>query len=112
MPAIAGFVVGAAIALTAAQVFWTRTLRAAVPTALQSLEDRQQYSCVISLAALDKLETGNTDGAKLILARDVASYYRHPIGRADSPERRKLMPHIDAVRSKSSALNEELSKKP
>ena len=109
--ATVGFVIGAALGLSGAHLFWMRTFRAAIPSALQSLEDRQQYSCAISLAALDRLETGETERAKLLLAREVASYYQHPFGRADSPQRKKLLSYIETVRSKSTTLNEELSKK-
>jgi hypothetical protein len=50
-----------------------RAFRTAIPTTLQSLEDKQQYSCMISLAALDKLENGDQDHAKSILAREVTA---------------------------------------
>ena len=111
LAAITGFVIGAAIALSVAQVFCMRAFRTAIPTTLQSLEDKQQYSCMISLAALDQLEKGDQGHAKSILAREVASYYQHPLGPADSSQRKKILPYIEAVRAKSSALNEELSKK-
>ena len=109
---LTGFIAGAALALLVAQIFWARTFRAAIPSALQSLEDKQRYSCMISLAALDKLEKGDQEYAKRILAREVAGYYQHPLGSADSPHRKEIFSYIEALRAKSSALDKELSKKP
>ena len=105
-------IVGAVVGWLTAQVFWIRAFRAAIPSAIQSLEDRSEYSCVVSLAVLNRLEAGETDRAKLLLAREVASYYQHPFRQTDSPRRKKLLPVIESARTKSKVLNEELSKKP
>jgi hypothetical protein len=106
---LTGFIAGAALALLVAEIFWV-TFCAAIPSALQSLDDKQRYSCLISLAVLDKLEKGDQGYAKRILVREVASYYQHPFGPPDSPQRKKILPYIEDVRARSTALNEELSK--
>ena len=109
LAAITGGVIGAVIALGVAQAFWMRTLRTAIPTALQSLQQKQEYVCTISLAALTRLEAGETDRAKLILAREVASYYHHPLGEAPA-QRQKLLTLIDDASGKSQTLKDELTK--
>ena len=89
-----------------AQVFW---IRAAIPSHIQTLEERQELSCMLSLSVLTRLEAGDTDYAKSILAREVASYYYHP-WQADAPRRQKVLTLIEATKPKSSVLSEELRK--
>src|SRR5438128_5979432 len=110
--AITGFVIGAIIALLGAQVFWMRTLRAASLSALHSMEEKQEIRCLVSFAALDKLEKGDQDHAKSFLAREITDYYQHPLGPSDSPHRKEILPYIEALRAKSGALDKELSKNP
>ena len=108
---IIAFLLGAAIALLTAQVFWMRAFRAAIPSALQSMEDKQEIRCLVSLTALNRLEKGDQDQAKSFLASEVADYYQHPIGSASSARRKKILPYIEALRSESTALDKELSRK-
>jgi hypothetical protein len=104
--------VGAAAGWFAAQAFWLRTFQAAIPPAIRSIEEKQQYACLISLAVLGRLESNETDKAKALLVREVASYYRQAPTSADSPERKQVLAFIEDVRKRSSILNEELLKKP
>src|SRR5437867_6937528 len=110
--AITGFVIGAAIALFGVQVIWMRTLRAAGLSGLRSMEHTQEMTCLVSLVALDKLEKGDQDDAKSFLACKITDYYQHPIGSPDSPHRKEILPRIEVLRTKSTALDKELSKKP
>jgi uncharacterized membrane protein YccC len=109
LAAIMGGVVGAVVAVVVSQALWMRTLRTAIPTALQALQQKQEYVCTISLAALTRLEAGETDRAKFVLAREVASYYRHPLG-APAAQREKLLALIDEAGAKSPILKDELTK--
>jgi len=90
---------------------YERTLRAIIPSHIATLEHDQEYRCVISLAVLGRLEAGETDRAKSILAREVAMFYYHP-WQADTPQRRKILELVEAMKPKSGILREELSKPP
>jgi hypothetical protein len=109
--AVLAAIIGAAVGLGAARVYCMREIRAQFGTALGALADKQEYTCVISLAALDNLEAGEMDRAKLFLAREVASYYRYPFGQT-AAQRQKLLAHIERSSAKSQVLKEQLSKKP
>jgi hypothetical protein len=106
----AAALVGAAIGASVTGSLYMRAFRTAIPSTLQEMENQQRYRCVLSMAVLDRLETNQPDRAKLLLAREVASYYKHPLGVAQSAERKKVLEHIDSLRTKSGTLNEELSK--
>jgi hypothetical protein len=111
LAAITGGIIGAAIALYVAQSFWMRAFRTAIPTTLQSLEEKQQYSSMVSLAALHRLESGDEPGAKQLLAREIVSYYRYPFNQPESPQRKNVLSLIDTERQKSPTLDAELRKK-
>jgi hypothetical protein len=105
--AIAGAVIGASVT----GWLYMRALRAVIPSHIATLEYDQEYRCALSLAVLGKLEAGETDRAKSILARDVAIFYHHP-WQADAPMRRKILELVEATKPKSCVLREELSKPP
>ena len=75
------------------------------------MEHDQEYRCTVSLVVLGKLEAGDTDRAKSILAREVALFYYHP-WQPDAPQRRKILELVEAAKPNSSVLREELSKPP
>jgi predicted glycosyltransferase len=102
--------IGAAIGAFVMGVLYGRTIRFIVPPKLQSMEDEQRYRCILSMAVLDRLEMNEPDRAKLLLTREIASYYHHSLGVPESQQRKKTLEHIETLRSKSKDLNEELSK--
>ncbi len=102
-------ILGFAAGWVSAQAFWIRTFRAAIPSHIHALEDKQEYSCMLSLSVLTRLEAGDTDYAKRILAREVATYYHHP-WQADAPGRQKVLTLIEATKPKSAVLSEQLRK--
>jgi hypothetical protein len=108
----AAALLGAAVGAFVTGGYYVRAIRAAFPSAIQAIEQRQEYSCAISLGVLKQLEEGNTDRAKLFLAREVASYYHHPFTESKSPRRQEMLARIETLRTKSSVLNRELSKNP
>lgn len=108
--AVLAFILGAVSGLATASFYCTRQIRAHFPSAVAALADKQEYTCVISLAALDRLESGETDRAKFLLAREVASYYQHPLGQTTA-QRQKLLTLIENSSAKSEILKAELSKK-
>ena len=76
------------------------------------MEHTQEMTCLVSLVALDKLEKGDQDDAKSFLACKITDYYQHPIGSPHSPHRKEILPRIEVLRTKSTALDKELSMKP
>jgi len=66
---------------------------------------------MLSLAALTRLEAGDTEDTKAILAQEVASFYRSP-WQANGPQRQKILEMIEATKPKSTVLRQELGKKP
>ena len=109
LAAIIGGVLGAAIALYLSQIFWVRAFTTAIPTTLRAAEERQQYSSLVSLTALNRLESGDEPGAKHLLAREVARYYRYPFDQSESSQRKQVLSLIDASRAKSATLDGELT---
>jgi hypothetical protein len=107
---LAAALIGAAIGVSITGSFYMRAIRALVPSTLQSMEDSQRYRCLLSMAVLDRLETNQPDRAKLLLAREVASYYKHSLGLTESADRKKVLERIETLRAKCSVLNDELSK--
>jgi hypothetical protein len=102
--------IGAAVGASVVGSLYMRAFRVAIPSKIQQMEDEQRYRCVLSMAVLERLDTNEPDRAKLLLTREVVSYYKHPLGLAESPERKKVLEHIDRLRGKSSALNDAFDK--
>ena len=92
----------------AARVFFPKLARDA-RLAAHSIDSEQRYAAVVSLAALSKLEAGETDKTKSFLAHEIA-LYSHATFDASLPERERLRPLIDATSEKSPILKEELAK--
>jgi hypothetical protein len=86
-----------------------RTFRKVIPSHIATLERDQEYSCMVSLNALARLEAGDTERAKSILAHEVASFYHHP-WQPDAPQRQKVLGLIEEIKPKSNVLMEELTK--
>jgi hypothetical protein len=107
----AAALVGAVVGASVTGSLYMRTLRSVIPSHIATLEHDQEYRCTLSLAVLDRLEAGETDRAKSMLAREVAMFYHHP-WQADAPQRRKIVELVEATEPKSSTLREELSKRP
>ena len=79
---------------------------------MQSDFREQRGTTVVSLAVLDTLEAGDTEKAKSLLARDIGVYYHAFKDREASLPQQCLIPLIDEVSSRSSALRAELQKEP
>jgi hypothetical protein len=90
-----------------------RLARKDIEQLLISDRNAQHVTTVLSLVALDKLEAGETDKAKSLLARQIAVYHHaFQNDEASLPEQQKLLPSIDAAAAKSAVLREELQKEP
>jgi hypothetical protein len=92
----------------AARVFFPKLARDA-RLAAHSISSEQRYAAVISLAALHKLESGDVEKAKSLLAHEVIGYSRASFD-ASLPEREQIGPLIQAAIQKSPALKEELAR--
>lgn len=106
---LAAALVGGAIGASITGSLYERTLREIIPSHIATRERDQEYSCMLSLSALGRLEAGDTEHAKSILAHEVASFYHHP-WQPDAPERQKVLGLIEEIKPKSDVLREELSK--
>ena len=107
----AAALVGAVVGASVTGWLYGRTLRAILPSHIATLEHDQEYRCTLSLAVLGRLEAGDGERAKSILASEIAMFYHHP-WQADTPQRRKLLELVEDTKPKSSILSEELSKPP
>ena len=65
---------------------------------------------MLSLAALTRLEAGDTERTKVILAQEVASFYHTP-WQPGGPQRQKILEVIEATKTKSTVLQQELGNK-
>ena len=107
---ILAVIVSAVTGLATARWYFVRQMDASLRSIYTGMQNKQEYTATISLAALTQLEAGQTDRAKLILAREVASYYHHPLGQSQA-ERQKMLTLIEAAGEKSPILKDELSKR-
>jgi hypothetical protein len=102
--------VGGVIGAFVAGALYERTLREVIPSHIATRERDQEYRCMLSLSVLERLEAGDPNRAKSILAHEVAIFYHHP-WQADAPQRQKVLGLIEEIKPKSNILKEELSKK-
>jgi hypothetical protein len=101
-----GAVIGAGVAMA----IYVGHLRVMIPSHLATLEEGQEQSCMLSLAVLTRLEAGDTDHAKAVLAREVGSWYRVP-WQPQGPYRQKILELVEATKAKSAVLRDELARK-
>jgi hypothetical protein len=72
--------------------------------------DTGYFAAVISLGTLDRLERGDVDGAKRLLAQNVSIYCRSDLPDADPTRRIQLRRQVEEVSTHSPALKEQLAK--
>lgn len=72
--------------------------------------DTGYFAAVISLGTLDRLERGDVDGAKRLLAQNVSIYCRSDLPDADPARKAKLRRQAEEVSTHSPALKEQLAK--
>jgi hypothetical protein len=101
--------VGAVVGAWIAGALYMRQLRVMIPSHLATLEQGQEHSCMLSLAALARLEAGDTERTKSILAQAVASFYHHP-WQPHGAQRQKILEFIEAAQPNSTVLRDALSK--
>jgi hypothetical protein len=58
--------------------FYKRAVGSVISSHIRILEQGQEHACLLSLAILTRLEAGDSDRAKSILAGEVADYYHQP----------------------------------
>ena len=105
----AAALVGAAITGLILTLFYTREVRTTARSLLATAELDKEYSCSLSLMVLGRLEAGETERAKSILAQEVASFYSYP-WQTNRPQRQKFLDLVEITKPKSSVLREELTK--
>ena len=72
--------------------------------------DTGYFAAVISLGTLDRLERGDAEGAKRLLAQNISIYCRSDIPDADPTRRTQLRQQAEKVSAHSPALKEQLAK--
>ena len=72
--------------------------------------DTGYFAAVLSLGTLDRLERGEVDGAKRLLAQNVSIYCRSDMADADPTRKAKLRRQAEEVSAHSPALKEQLAK--
>src|SRR5438132_12384144 len=92
----------------ASRVFFPK-LAADARLAARSIDSEERLAAVISLGALNKLEAGEVDKAKSLLAHQIIIYSRGSFD-ASLPQREQIQPLIQAAVEKSPALKEELAR--
>jgi hypothetical protein len=78
--------------------------------AFRGISDQQYYATILSIAGLERLERGDIDGTKRLLATNVSSYYRHPPGDADPRRQAQIREQIEKTKEQSPMLKEMLTK--
>jgi len=77
---------------------------------LRDASDSGYFAAVISLSTLDRLERGDVDGAKRLLAQNVSIYCKSDMPDADATRKTKLRGQAEEVSAHSPALKEQLAK--
>jgi hypothetical protein len=72
--------------------------------------DTGYFAAVISLGTLDRLERGDVDGAKRLLAQNISIYCRSDLPDADPTRRIQLRRQVEELTAHSPALREQLAK--
>jgi uncharacterized protein HemX len=103
------FAVGAGVS----GFYFLAQLRSQMTRQLRTVGDEQALVAAVSLGALDKLEAGQSEQAKSLLARQVAQYYQtFQKLQPASESRLHLMQRIEISSAKSATLKEALAKNP
>jgi len=74
--------------------------------AFRGISDQQYYATMISIAGLERLERGDIDGTKRLLATNVSSYYLHPLRDADPRRQAQIREQIQKTSEHSPMLKE------
>jgi len=88
------------------------TLLREAAKAFREVGDAQRFTAtaIVSVTALDRLENGDVNGAKRILATNVASYYHSNIKYDPFAVQLKLRETIEKTSERSPVLKEMLAK--
>ena len=87
---------------------WTIALYAR--SALKRLADSEFYAATLSVAGLERLEKGDIDGAKRVLATDLSAYVRSKAKEVPSSHEAVLLQQIQKTSERSPMLKEMLAK--
>ncbi len=89
---------------------WTIALTAR--SALKRLADSDFYAATLSVSGLEHLERGDIDGAKRLLATDLAGYFRKKSKEVPSSHEAVLLHQIERTSEHSAILKQMLAKPP
>jgi hypothetical protein len=78
--------------------------------ALKRLADSEFYAATLSVAGLERLEKGDIDGAKRVLATDLSAYVKSKAKEVPSSHEAVLLQQIQKTSEHSPMLKEMLAK--
>lgn len=107
---LAAGLVGAVVGFSAAQPLYKVWIGRDLQAIGSKFYSIHQYAGTLSLAALGKLEGGDTENAKVILAREVATWYRDSYRWSKPEECNQMRASIEEMSGKSEVLKKELAK--
>jgi hypothetical protein len=87
---------------------WTVAMYAR--SALKRLADSDFYAATLSVVGLERLEKGDIDGAKHVLATDLSAYVRSKAKETSTSHEAVLLQQIQKTSEHSPVLKEMLSK--
>ena len=79
-------------------------------SALKRLSDSDFYAATLSVAGLERLEKGDIDGAKHVLATDLSAYVRSKAKEVPSSHEAVLLQQIQKTSEHSTMLKQMLAK--
>jgi hypothetical protein len=85
------------------------TLLEEAKKAFVGIQDTQHLAAVISAATLKRLESGDTEGAKRLLATNLSGYHRADRKVAPSPQQITLRQEIEKMSEQSPTLRQMLA---
>ena len=107
---IIGAAIGAVVGFDAAEPVYKRLIGDDLQAIASKTHSAHDYAGPVSLAALNELEAGQPERAKVFLAREVATWYRDLQKKPQSLEREKAASLIEYTKDKSEALKSEMAK--
>jgi len=103
-------ILGLLVGLAAGLHFGTRQVKELTCLQNANLRAKERLLALVSVSVLDKLEEGQTDKAKSLLAAQVAQYYLDTQQLDGSPAKKELLRHIEVSSGNSSQLKNALNR--
>ena len=111
--AVAAFILGTGLGLQVSRVYFAKQMHAMLGLQLEGDATKQAFVATFGLGVLNKLEAGEVDRAKSILASEVVrSYHTLQLFQSISPAGQQIEREIETDKETSPALKAALDKTP